>query len=152
MTQERNSTEQDMTTSVKTRTPINVWLRAIGGMALLFLGFGVWMLLIDIPWIRSSGIPMLAIMLVGTILAWSAARGRKKWVGIVAGTLCTAGFLYSALSFHVVKLPQAIDPPVLASSAAAVDFSLPNQSGDLVSLSDYTGTGPALVVFYRGHW
>ena len=35
---------------------------------------------------------------------------------------------------------------------AAPDFSLPNTSGELVSLSGLLARGPAVVTFYRGAW
>ena len=35
---------------------------------------------------------------------------------------------------------------------AAPDFTLPNTSGELVSLSGLLAQGPAVVTFYRGAW
>ncbi|MBX3394986.1 MAG: redoxin domain-containing protein [Phycisphaerae bacterium] len=32
------------------------------------------------------------------------------------------------------------------------DFTLPDQDGRQVSLADYRGKGPVLLVFYRGFW
>ena len=34
----------------------------------------------------------------------------------------------------------------------APDFTLPNQLGESVSLSDLLAKGPAVVTFYRGNW
>lgn len=34
----------------------------------------------------------------------------------------------------------------------APDFSLPNGDGKIVSLSEYLGRGPLVLVFYRGFW
>ena len=34
----------------------------------------------------------------------------------------------------------------------APDFTLPNQRGESVSLSDLLAKGPAVVAFYRGAW
>ncbi len=34
----------------------------------------------------------------------------------------------------------------------APDFALPNGDGKLVTLSEYTGRGPVVVIFYRGFW
>lgn len=41
--------------------------------------------------------------------------------------------------------------PVQAREAAPA-FTLPSHDGRTVSLSDLLARGPALVVFYRGHW
>jgi hypothetical protein len=42
--------------------------------------------------------------------------------------------------------------PVLPPSAQAPSFTLPDQTGAPVSLADLTRRGPAVLVFYRGHW
>lgn len=42
-------------------------------------------------------------------------------------------------------------PPV-ATLAQAPDFSLPDESGKPVSLTELRRRGPVLLVFYRGHW
>jgi peroxiredoxin len=34
----------------------------------------------------------------------------------------------------------------------APDFSLPNGDGKTVTLSEYLGRGPVVLVFYRGFW
>ncbi|WP_348652733.1 hypothetical protein [Polyangium sp. 6x1] len=42
--------------------------------------------------------------------------------------------------------------PALATSAPAPAFSLPSHTGETVTLASLTQKGPAVVVFYRGHW
>jgi hypothetical protein len=42
--------------------------------------------------------------------------------------------------------------PALAERAKAPDFSLPSHLGGNVSLADVLRRGPAVLVFYRGHW
>jgi cytochrome oxidase Cu insertion factor (SCO1/SenC/PrrC family) len=37
-------------------------------------------------------------------------------------------------------------------SEAAPDFTLENQDGKLVTLSDYRGKNTVVLVFYRGYW
>lgn len=39
-----------------------------------------------------------------------------------------------------------------APEATAPDFSLPAHDGRTVSLGDLVAHGPAVLVFYRGHW
>ena len=41
---------------------------------------------------------------------------------------------------------------VLKVGDKAPDFALPNGDGKTVSLADYTGRGPVVLVFYRGFW
>lgn len=40
----------------------------------------------------------------------------------------------------------------VAVGTQAPDFSLPARDGTLVSLGDYRGRQPVLLVFYRGWW
>ena len=42
--------------------------------------------------------------------------------------------------------------PAPAVYAAAPAFSLPAHTGETVSLTNLTEKGPAVVIFYRGHW
>jgi hypothetical protein len=42
--------------------------------------------------------------------------------------------------------------PALAERARAPDFSLPSHLGGNISLADALRRGPAVLVFYRGHW
>lgn len=42
-------------------------------------------------------------------------------------------------------------PPVMAQ-ARAPDFVLPAHDGRTVTLAELVAHGPAIVVFYRGHW
>jgi len=39
-----------------------------------------------------------------------------------------------------------------ATEVAAPAFSLPAHDGRTVSLSELVAEGPAILVFYRGHW
>jgi peroxiredoxin len=40
----------------------------------------------------------------------------------------------------------------LRSGDAAPDFTLPNNRGDVQSLSQYLSKGPVLLAFHRGTW
>ena len=48
----------------------------------------------------------------------------------------------------------ASEAPKAASrtGAKAPEFALPDAQGNTVSLQSLLSTGPAVVVFYRGHW
>ncbi|NOT32138.1 MAG: redoxin domain-containing protein [Planctomycetes bacterium] len=80
-------------------------------------------------------------------LSFSAAwRDRRPWV------LCVAAFELGVLAlflwafFVVARLPGS-EPP-----ARAPDFTLPDQEGRPVTLTEELTQGPVLLVFYRGHW
>lgn len=40
----------------------------------------------------------------------------------------------------------------VAEQARAPDFGLPAHDGRTVTLAELVASGPAIVVFYRGHW
>lgn len=40
----------------------------------------------------------------------------------------------------------------MATEQVAPAFALPDQNGQTVALSSLLATGPAVLVFYRGHW
>ena len=42
--------------------------------------------------------------------------------------------------------------PAVAEQARAPDFSLPSHLGNTVGLAELVRNGPAVVIFYRGHW
>jgi hypothetical protein len=42
--------------------------------------------------------------------------------------------------------------PSLEVKEMAPDFSLPNHKGEDITLDSLLSDGPAVVVFYRGHW
>ncbi len=42
--------------------------------------------------------------------------------------------------------------PAVDAQASAPSFSLPDHEGKQVSLDSLTAEGPAVLVFYRGHW
>ena len=65
----------------------------------------------------------------------------------VIGVLAASMFWFNSCAVHTA--PQVT--PV-ASENHAPSFALPDQHGEIVSLTDLTANGPALVVFYRGHW
>jgi cytochrome oxidase Cu insertion factor (SCO1/SenC/PrrC family) len=42
--------------------------------------------------------------------------------------------------------------PAVGEAKPAPEFSLPDHRGNQVSLATLVENGPAVVVFYRGHW
>ncbi len=65
--------------------------------------------------------------------------------GIMAGAIASGGPLAAACRLHTEQ------PPV-AAEARAPDFGLPAHDGRTVTLEELLARGPAVLVFYRGHW
>jgi AhpC/TSA family len=83
-------------------------------------------------------------------LAVARARGRRwpAWLALgVASLLLVAGAWFNFVGARVPDTPTALRvgdrPP---------DFTLPDAAGRSVSLADYRGKKPVVLVFYRGYW
>ena len=77
------------------------------------------------------------------VVRWVMARGVVAVTAgaIASGTLASA----SGCRLHTEGAP-------VAEQARAPDFELPAHDGRTVSLSQLVARGPAVLVFYRGHW
>ncbi len=138
--------------SQPTRPAGGGFLRALLGLALVIAGFVSYMFLLDQYWIRTWGIPNTALMLVGTCVAWMAARRRPRWAGITAGVLTTLLTVFFVLIMYVIQPPAAQGLKTDSLSLASLTTPMLDHSGNSISLADYAGKGPVLLVFYRGHW
>jgi len=106
---------------------------------------------VRIPDLRDSAIVNLVMVLGGAAIAvWGLFRRRnwKSWIGLgVAGSFsllfCWYIFVYSS------QLPSPDTAP--AVGAVAPPIELPDQSGRMLSLENFSGQR-VLVVFYRGYW
>ena len=113
-------------------------------------GLPVYMATAHIPWARSTGGLMFAVMLVGVVAGLTmAAKNRKWWVRGVAGVnvLLTAFMAFGL--FYIARLPA---DPAFAALATAPDFTLNDELDRPVSLAGELSKGPVHLVFYRGHW
>lgn len=102
---------------------------------------------IDDPTLRATGMSAWMMLSTALFLSLSAAwRDKRLWVRAVAvfelGALGLALWAFFGLS----SLPDRTAPE------RAPDFTLPDQEGHAVTLADELGSGPVLLVFYRGHW
>ena len=48
--------------------------------------------------------------------------------------------------------PRPLEPDAIRVGEAPPDFTLPDAHGRPVSLADYRGKKPVVLVFYRGYW
>jgi peptidoglycan/LPS O-acetylase OafA/YrhL len=123
---------------------------AVVSLVLVLAGPGVYMLLIDVPLLRSSGLPALVLMALGTGLGLFAARSdRRRWVCLLAGLECVLALGFVFVLFGLAVLPES---PQFTDLESAPDFTLPDHNGRPVTLSHALRSGPVLLVFYRGHW
>ena len=103
----------------------------------------------DHPWPLELACALLTLLLAG--MAAAAFRERKRRAVTVVGALLaaasTALFIYVA-NVVVYQLPP---PPAKGLGEQAPDFTLPDESGKLVSLASLRGK-PLVVLFYRGFW
>jgi len=53
---------------------------------------------------------------------------------------------------EVYRMTQEQPAHGVALGTQAPDFTLPTSGGDIVSLGDFRGWQPVLLVFYRGWW
>ena len=83
-------------------------------------------------------------------LAVARARARRWPAWLVLGLsviLLGAGAWFN---FVVARIPNT--PTALRVGEHPPDFTLPDAGGRAVTLADYRGQKPVVLVFYRGHW
>ena len=110
-------------------------------------------LLLRVPIVRNhpEGY-VVAFALATALAALAVARGRSRrwpsWLALgFASLLLVAGGWYN---FVAARVPEA--PTALKVGERAPDFTLPDATGRPVSLADYRGKKPVVLVFYRGSW
>lgn len=110
----------------------------------------VYMGLMQNAWVRSTGAPMFAVMVIGVLAGLViAARNRKRWVRVVAGF---NALLLALMTFGFFVLSRLPSDPAFATMTTAPDFRLNDETGTPVSLAAARAGGPVHLVFYRGHW
>lgn len=135
--------------SIATIRPRRAWL-ALLGLVLTLAGPFVYISLLWHPFLRSTGLPAFILIASGCIVAMLALRRDRRWrVWLLTGAALAWSAFFAVGFFVFAALPPA---HVLADGERAPDFSLPDAKGNTVSLADVRAGGPALLVFYRGHW
>jgi hypothetical protein len=85
--------------------------------------------------------------LAGAAAVWRARRWLTLTALAVAALLLGAGVYFN---FVMSRLPAV--RPAFVVGQRAPDFTLPDAAGRSVSLADYRGRKPVVLVFYRGYW
>jgi hypothetical protein len=109
----------------------------------------------DFPWVNLLLFAVGGALLIrGLIRAFGQpAAYRGKVSGSILTLLSLAGFgLFAYGVFYMGRhLPASTGAPKVGQHAP--DFSLPDQTGKLITLADLTSAGHgAILIFYRGHW
>lgn len=84
----------------------------------------------------------------GTVHRPRAWRRVRTWLFALAVVLSFAGLSLASCGWWYLETRTA--PAAVERKAPA--FSLPDHTGRQVSLQSLLDEGPAVVVFYRGHW
>lgn len=139
-------TPQESAPDRRPQASVLIWIGAL----LVLAGPLLYGVTIDSRFLHRTGlaafVPMILGSLVAILGAWSS---RKRWPAIVASGLVTLTLLFSVAWLVLTPLPAASAVPV---AQQAPDFTLPDQDGKPVTLREVYAAGPALLVFYRGHW
>ncbi len=110
-------------------------------------------LLLRVAVVRNHPEAYVIAFAVATALgALAVARAQERrwpaWLALgLSGLLLVAGAWFN---FVHARVPQS--PPAFRAGERPPDFTLPDASGRSVSLADYRGKKPVVLVFYRGYW
>ena len=85
---------------------------------------------------------LLSVVAVWRVRGWLTVSA----LGVSVLLLIGAGL------FNFVAMRVPASRPVVAVGAPVPDFTLPDAAGRSVSLADYRGKKPVVLVFYRGYW
>lgn len=124
--------------------------RALLSLLLVFGGGMVYMALLTVPWVRSTGVPTFILMGIGLLLGVSTWRqDRRAVTRLIVGLDVVLVAIFVGYFFVFARLPEVagVNPGVLAPQFVATDHH-----GQQVALDDALRQGPVLLVFYRGHW
>ena len=105
---------------------------------------------VNLLWL-DSGMAALATALYAAALA-GAPFGWDLWLAPIlplgAALLLTAGYVQDG--WHIRHTTR--DGYKVKVGQPAMDFTLPDQNGENVTLADYRGRHPVLLIFVRGDW
>ena len=90
----------------------------------------------------------LALAVVPAAAAVARSRGWLT-VGALVVSVLVLG-LGGVFHFVLMRVPST--PSAFVVGQPAPDFTLPDSAGRAVSLADYRGRKPVVLVFYRGDW
>ena len=84
-------------------------------------------------------------------LALVAVWRARRWLTV--GALAVTVLLLTGAAFVNFVATRITGPrPLMVVGQPVPDFTLPDAAGRPVTLSDYRGRKPVVLVFYRGYW
>lgn len=108
----------------------------------------------DFPW---ANLLLFAIGLVLLIVGLFRAFGRPQlYRGKIFGSIFMAlalllfGFFSYEIFYVLKQVPLSAQAPHVGQKAP--DFTLPDQNGKQVALTDLLSPNGVVLIFYRGHW
>jgi len=110
-------------------------------------------LLLSVPLVRNHPegyVVAFAVAVVLAVLAVARARTRRwpAWSALALTTLLLIGGAW--FNFVGARVPGT--PTALRVGERPPDFTLTDASGRAVTMADYRGDKPVVLVFYRGYW
>ena len=126
---------------------------ALLSLVIAFGAAAAYVMFLRVPMIRNHPEGYVIAFGIATVLPlialWRDSRPRwPSWVAlVVSGPLLVAGAWFDFVRARVPDTPLAF-----RAGEAAPDFTLPDAAGRTVTLADYRGKKPVVVIFYRGYW
>jgi hypothetical protein len=119
------------------------------------IAFGALLLVLLIP-LRPvaylSALGLAVVLAVGAVVADRRGGGPSRR-GLTFTALAVSVALMSfASAFNFVLMRVPPDPSAFVVGQPAPSFTLPDARGQRVSLADFRGRKPVVLVFYRGYW
>ena len=112
---------------------------------------GAYSLLLGVPAVRNHPEGYVAAFAIAATVAGLGLALRRRWYSwvalVVSMLLLTLG---SYVNFVMAPIPD--EPTALRLGEPPPDFTLTDAAGRAVSLAEYRGKKPVLLVFYRGYW
>jgi cytochrome oxidase Cu insertion factor (SCO1/SenC/PrrC family) len=108
-------------------------------------------MLLGVPAVRNHPEGYVAAFAIAATVAGLAVALKRRWYAWLALALSLLLFGFgSYMNFVMARIPP--EPVVLRIGERPPDFTLPDASGRPVTLADYRGKKPVVLVFYRGYW
>ncbi len=108
-------------------------------------------MLLGVPAVRNHPEGYVAAFAIAATIAGFGVALRRRWYGWVA--LAVALLLLSLgsyVNFVAARIPDV--PTALRVGEPPPDFTLIDAAGRPMSLAEYRGKKPVVLVFYRGYW
>ena len=123
-------------------------------LAALVLSFGTvaaFVVLLNVFMMPLPPIVYLGALAGAVVLAIVAVMKRARWLPIVSLVVSVALLAFAGFfNFVAARVPVTTSAFVIGQPAP--DFTLPDAAGRPISLADYRGKKPVVLVFYRGYW